>query len=279
MVVAALPSYNPVKTEKNEEKAIGMDDQGLQKAIQAAGGVTELARRIGISQPSISNWSRVPAERVLAVEAATGTSRAILRPDLYEANAGELDDVDSARAQEYALLATLLTRAPSAALLRRLSRLRGDATPLGLAHAALGQAANDANVEQVEREFFDLFIGIGRGELLPYGSYYLTGFLNERPLARLRDDLRVLGIARADGQREPEDHAAILCEIMSGLAGGSFAAAADAQRQVFEKHLAPWVGRFFADLERAEAAGFYRQVGTIGRLFIDIETEAFALPS
>src|SRR5882672_7221684 len=99
-------------------------DRGLHEAIQAAGGVTELARRIGISQPSISNWSRVPAERVLAVEAATGTSRAILRPDLYTAHAGERDDVDSARAQEYALLATLLTRAPSATLLRRLARLR-----------------------------------------------------------------------------------------------------------------------------------------------------------
>jgi TorA maturation chaperone TorD len=256
-----------------------MDDHGLQQAIRAAGGVTALARRLGISQPSISNWSRVPAERVLAVEAATGTGRAILRPDLYEANAEGLDDVDSARAQEYALLATLLSRAPSAALLKRLAKLRGDATPLGLAHAALAQAAHDANAEQVEREFFDLFIGIGRGELLPYGSYYLTGFLNERPLARLRDDLRALGIARADGQRDPEDHAAFLCEVMSGLAGGSFAAAADTQRQIFERHLSPWVGRFFADLERADAAGFYRQVGTVGRLFIDIEAEAFALPT
>ncbi len=256
-----------------------MDDQGLQKAIRAVGGVSELARRIGISQPSISNWSRVPAERVLAVEAATGTDRAILRPDLYQANADELDDVDSARAEEYALLAALLACPPRATLLRRLAKLRGDITPLGIAHAALAQAAHDANAERVEREFFDLFIGTGRGELVPYGSYYLTGFLNDRPLARLRDDLRALGIARADGQREPEDHAAILCEIMAGLAGGRFAAAADAHKQIFENHLAPWIGRFFADLERAEAAVFYRTIGTLGRLFIDIETEAFALPS
>jgi TorA maturation chaperone TorD len=256
-----------------------MSDHGLREAIRAAGGVTELARRIGISQPSISNWSRVPAERVLAVEAATGTDRAILRPDLYGSNSGDLDDVDCARAQEYGLLATLLARAPNAALLGRLGKLRGDPTPLGVAHAALAQAAHDAGVERVEREFFDLFIGIGRGELLPYGSYYLTGFLHERPLARLRDDLRALGIARADGQREPEDHAAILCEIMSGLAGGTFAAAPDAQKKIFEDHLAPWIGRFFEDLERAEAAGFYRHVGTTGRLFIEIETQAFALPS
>jgi TorA maturation chaperone TorD len=254
-------------------------DHGLQEALRAAGGVTELARRIGISQPSISNWSRVPAERVLAVEAATGTGRAILRPDLYGANVGARDDVDSARSQEYALFATLLARAPDRALLKRIAKLRGDATPLGVAHAALAQAADDASPERVEREFFDLFIGIGRGELLPYGSYYLTGFLNERPLARLRDDLRALGIERAECQREPEDHAAILCEVMAGLAGGSFAAAAAAQQQIFEKHLAPWIGRFFADLERAKAAGFYQQVGAAGRLFIDIEVEAFALPS
>jgi TorA maturation chaperone TorD len=267
------------KTEKNEEKAIGMDDQGLQKAIQAAGGVTELARRIGISQPSISNWSRVPAERVLAVEAATGTSRAILRPDLYEANAGELDDVDSARAQEYALLATLLTRAPSAALLRRLARLRGDATPLGLAHAALGQAADDANVEQVEREFFNLFIGIGRGELLPYGSYYLTGFLYERPLARLRADLAELGIARSEGKYEPEDHIATLCEVMAGLAGGRLPAPPGSDEKIFKKHVEPWAARFFADLERAQAAQFYRSVGMLGRTFVEIESEAYALPA
>jgi TorA maturation chaperone TorD len=256
-----------------------MSDHGLREAIRAAGGVTELARRIGISQPSISNWSRIPAERVLAVEAATGTDRAILRPDLYGADAREPDDVDQARAQEYALLAALLARAPTAALLKRLARLRGDATPLGVAHMELAQAAQDASADWIEREFFDLFIGIGRGELLPYGSYYLTGFLNDRPLARLRDDLNALGIARADGQHEPEDHAAILCEIMSGLASGTFAASADAQKQIFEKHLAPWIGRLFADLERAEAASFYRHVGTIGRLFIDIETEAFALLS
>ncbi len=129
-----------------------------------------------------------------------------------------MDEIDAARAQEYALLATLLTRAPDAALLSGLSNLRADASPLGLAHAALAEAADKATIKSVEREFFDLFIGLGRGELLPYGSYYLTGFLHERPLARLRDDLARIGIARSDGVVEPEDHAGILCEIMSGLA-------------------------------------------------------------
>ena len=134
------------------------------------------------------------------------------------------------------------------------------------------------DAEAVAREYFALFIGTGRGELLPYASYYLTGFLNERPLARLRADLAVLGIERAAETSEPEDHAAILCEIMAGLVGGEFRATLDQQRQFQGKHLAPWIGRFFADLEAAQAARFYRPVGTIGRLFMAIETEAFALP-
>jgi TorA maturation chaperone TorD len=257
-----------------------MRDQGLQNAIRVVGGVSELARRIGISQPSVSNWDRIPAERILSVETATGINRALLRPDLFDdAAAGDVDEVDVARAQEYALLAALLARAPDAGLLARLAELRGDASPLGVAHVALAQAASATTIERVEREFFDLFIGLGRGEFLPYGSYYLTGFLHDRPLARLREDLRQLGIARAEGQVEPEDHVAILCEIMAGLASGHFSAPAGADRQIFEKHLAPWIGRFFTDLERAETADFYRWIGTLGRVFMAIETEAFALPT
>jgi len=258
-----------------------MRDTGLEEAVRAAGGVSELARQIGISQPSVSNWTRVPAERVLLVEAATGVDRKILRPDLYGTldQPGKADDVALARAQEYALLATLLIRAPDARLLEKLAALRGDASPLGVAHAALAQAASETTVERVEREYFDLFIGLGRGELLPYGSYYLTGFLHERPLARLRADLAPLGIERAEGNCEPEDHAATLCEIMAGLVSGRLPAPAGADQQIFEKHMSPWIGRFFADLERAEAAGLYRRIGTVGRLFMEIEAEAFALPS
>src|SRR5262249_22005575 len=131
---------------------------------------------------------------------------------------------------------------------------------------------------EIEREFFALFIGVGRGELLPYASYYVTGFLHERPLARLRQDLSRFGIARADGVVEPEDHAGILCEIMAGLASGQLPAAAESGPTIFERHIAPWMGRFFADVERAEAAEFYKRVGTVGRVFMDIEAEAFALP-
>jgi len=259
-----------------------MRDPGLEEAVRAVGGVSELARQIGISQPSVSNWNRVPAERVLIVEAATGVDRKVLRPDLYgEPVQGEPtpDDVAAARAQEYALLATLLGHAPDAKLLASLASLRGDATPLGVAHAALAQAASETTVERVEREFFNLFIGLGRGELLPYGSYYLTGFLHERPLARLRADLAPLGIERAEGNSEPEDHAATLCEIMAGLVSGGLPAPQGTDQQIFEKHLSPWIARFFADLERAETASLYRRIGTLGRVFMEVEKEAFALPS
>jgi TorA maturation chaperone TorD len=223
----------------------------------------------------------VPAERVLQVEAATGVSRSLLRPDLFgtEAAGGEIDETAAARAQEYALLGALLARAPDADLLARLGSLRGDPSPLGLAHLALAEAAEQADVGRVEREFFDLFIGIGRGELVPYASYYLTGFLNERPLARLRDDLVQFGIERVDGNYDSEDSAAMLCELMAGVIAGRFPAPSGADQRLFETHIAPWLGRFFADLEGASAAEFYRHVGRIGRLFVDIEMEAFALPA
>ena len=116
--------------DDNDPREIRMRDEGLSEAIRAAGGVSELARQIGISQPSVSNWVRVPAERVISIEAATGVDRSILRPDLYggESGSGVVDDIDTARAQEYALIAALLTRAPDAKLLADLATLHGDPT-------------------------------------------------------------------------------------------------------------------------------------------------------
>ncbi len=188
-----------------------------------------------------------------------------------------VDEIDCARAQEYALLATLLSRSPDAQMLGRLALLRGDASPLGVAHTALGEAAGRANEDNLGREYFDLFIGLGGGLLLPHASHYLTGLLHGRPLARLRETLRHLGIEKAAERSEPEDHAAILCEIMAGLVGGGIAAPAGADRKFFEKHLARWIRRFFVDLEHAESADFYARVGSLGRTFIEVETEAFAL--
>jgi TorA maturation chaperone TorD len=255
-------------------------DSGLQQAIEAAGGVGALARLLGIAQPSVSNWQRIPAERVLSVEALTGVPRGVLRADLYPpADDVTRDEVDQARALEYGLLALLLGRAPTQELLDRVAAFDGDPTTLGEAHRMLAEAARAHDATTVADEFFALFVGVGRGELLPYASYYLTGFLHERPLARVREDLGQLGVERAVSVSEPEDHIALLCETMAGLAAARFVAPAGADRRFFERHLRPWAARFFADLERAEAARFYRALGAVGRRFMEIEAEAFEMPA
>lgn len=241
-----------------------------------------MARALGISQPSVSNWKRVPSERVVAVEAATGVPREVLRPDLYPGADGDvtataLDPIDEMRAHEYGLLALLLGRVPTEDVLAKLATLSGDATPLGMAHVALARAAAATTTKELSRAYFRLFIGVGRGELLPYASWYMTGFLQERPLARVREDLGKLGIARGDHLMEPEDHVAILCDVMSALVARRFATPQDADRAFFERHLQPWAERFFSDLETASDEPFYRAVGGIGRLFTAIEAEAFAL--
>jgi TorA maturation chaperone TorD len=268
-----------------------MRDAGLEQAIRAAGGVASLARAIGIAQPSVSAWSRIPAERVLAVEALTRLHRFILRPDLYgspedqlssESQAKseakpEIDEIDQLRAAEYGLLSLLLGKAPDADTLSRVAGLKGDASDLGMAHVELAAAATAADDRSVSKEFFDLFIGLGRGDLLPYASYYMTGFLHERPLARVREDLDVLGIERAGSSREPEDHIAILMEVMAGLARGEFEADFAEQARFFDRHLKPWASRMFVDLEMSASAKFYRAVGRVGRVFMELESEAFTL--
>jgi TorA maturation chaperone TorD/DNA-binding transcriptional regulator YdaS (Cro superfamily) len=260
-----------------------MRDAGLELAIKAAGGVASLARGIGIAQPSVSAWSRIPAERVLAVEALTQVNRFVLRPDLYGPpedqvkSKPEIDEIDQLRAAEYGLLSLLLGKAPDAETLKRVATLKGDASDLGMAHVELASAAAATDDHAVSKEFFDLFIGLGRGELLPYASYYLTGFLHERPLARVRDDLRALGIERAGISREPEDHVAILLEVMAGLARNEFEAEFAEQVRFFERHLKPWAARMFADLEMSPSARFYRAVGRTGRVFMELESEAFTL--
>lgn len=233
----------------------GTEELGVGTPIDAAGAVGGFLRASG-QGPSI------PSDR--PIEISPGTGR-------------EVDEVDLLRSHEYGALALLLGRAPSLEVLARVATLQGDATPLGLAHIELGLLAAGADPDALSREFFDLFIGVGRGELLPYASYYLTGFLQERPLARVREDLERLGVERAPDRFEPEDHVATLCEVMAGLAAGSFGAEPGADRRFFERHLAPWAPRFFADLEVATLGRFYKPVGTIGRIFMAIEADAFGM--
>jgi TorA maturation chaperone TorD len=217
-----------------------------------------------------SEFSSLELEASRQASARIGQSAAVT---------AELAEVDAARAQEYALISALLARAPDGKLLHRLAQLPGDPSPLGRAHADLAQAAGRSQAATVEREYFDLFVGLGRGELLPYASFYRTGFLHGNALVRLRRDLAELGLQRSPDIAEPEDHAAILCELMSGLARRQWPAPPEAERELFEVHLAPWIGHFFADLERAKAAQFYRSVGALGRAYIEIEAEAFTRPA
>ena len=191
----------------------------------------------------------------------------------------QISDEDQLRAGWYALLAQLLSREPGDQLLQMLRGLEGDESELGKGIRALAAAARGTTVESARQEYFDLFVGLGQGELLPYASYYLTGFLNEKPLARLRGDMARLHIARADDVSEPEDHIASLCEMMAGLITGGFGAPAELaeQHQFFDTHIGCWAPRFFEDLQGAQSAVLYMPVGTIGRLFMAIEAQAFEM--
>lgn len=188
---------------------------------------------------------------------------------------------DLLRADLYAMLAQLLARAPTQDMIDNASRLAGDDSDLGQGITALATVAKGMKAKTVEREFNALFIGLGRGELLPYASYYLTGFLNEKPLARLRGHMSQLGIQRNDDVKEPEDHIATLCEIMAGLIRGTYGdpLSVEDQHAFFNTHVATWAGHFFTDLEAAEGSVFYAPVGKIGRAFMAIEIEAFRMES
>lgn len=198
-------------------------------------------------------------------------------PDSQPRFGQAIDPLDQSRGEQYRLLAVLLSSAPSAELLRGLAALEGDSTAYGTAITALARAASAATPAAVEREYFELFVGVGRGELLPYASFYQTGFLNERPLAEVRADLSRLGLARAADRFEPEDHLALLLEVMADLAQGQLPAEPGRQAAFFDRHLAPWAGQFFDDLTTAPSADFYKPVGTLGQLFIDIEARGFSL--
>ncbi len=193
-----------------------------------------------------------------------------------------IPEEDMQRANLYGLLARVLAEPMGDETLEVVRALEGqsDANELGGAFAALGAVAVRTPRGSAEDEFSTLFYGDGaRGELLPYASYYLTGFLLEKPLAKLRGDMATLGIQTSGISKEPEDHIATLCEMMHGLITGAFGTTADlaTQQKFFETHMAPWVGQFFTDLEGAESAALYMPVGTIGRLFMAIEAEAFEL--
>ncbi|MXN67391.1 molecular chaperone TorD [Stappia sp. GBMRC 2046] len=183
------------------------------------------------------------------------------------------------RAGLYNLLGSSLQQAVSPAWLSEAGALRGGEGAIGSCLDELADASRSADPSGMSREYQDLFIGVGRGELVPYGSYYLTGFLHEKPLADLRRDMAGLGIERDPSVKEPEDHIASLCQMMAGLITGAFGEPRDLQEQkrFFSAHLGNWAPHFFKDLENAKTARFYRHVGKLGRTFMEVETRGFEM--
>jgi len=189
------------------------------------------------------------------------------------------DDSDQVRASSYALLAALLANPASEALLSQLREIETDKNDLKdivNAWCMLKLVAQRHDAEAIVDEYHVLFIGIGRGELVPFASWYLTGFLMEKPLAHLRQRLSELGFEQQEDVYEPEDHVAALCEVISQLIldeDTDF----ETERAFYEDFIGNWMKRFFNDLQKTESSGFYRAVGQLGEAFLDIEDRYFSM--
>jgi TorA maturation chaperone TorD len=186
---------------------------------------------------------------------------------------------DELRSQCYRLLARFLSSPPSTADLQAAAALVGGDSDLGRAITSFARVCAGSDATAVAREYHDLFIGLSRGELIPYGSYYLTGFLHEKPLAKLRQDMAGLGLEREEGVAEPEDHIASLCEMMAGLIDGAFGRALPLEKQkaFFKTHIGSWAPVLFRDMEVAKASVVFATLGSVGRIFLEIEESAFAM--
>ncbi len=209
--------------------------------------------------------------------------------DENTAYANEVTDNDLAaiaedqlyRSSSYALIAALLRSPPDSAMLEYIAQLiqqpHDDSDDLLVAMSTLGLSAKMLNPTSIEEEFHQLFIGLGKGELVPYASWYLTGFLMEKPLSDLRDDLARLGYERDESVAEPEDHAAALCEVMSMMISEGLDL--DTQQQFYNSHMESWIGRFYSDLSEASAAVFYKSLGRFGVAFKALEDDYFSMQS
>ena len=186
---------------------------------------------------------------------------------------------DRLRAQCYRLLARFLSSPPTAADLEAAAKLTGDDSELGRAITAFARVCAGSQATTVAEEYHDLFVGLVRGELVPYGSYYLTGFLHEKPLAKLRRDMGRYGVAREHDVAEPEDHIASLCEMMAGFIDGSFgrALSLEQQKAFYTAHIGCWAPVLFRDMEVAKVSILYATLASVGRVFLSIEEGAFAM--
>jgi len=210
----------------------------------------------------------------------------LLSPESAKLNSDRMDgdSIDVLRANTYRLLARLLAAPVTRDLLDSLQKIGGSGigdadagTGMAQAWQTLKIASERATVEAIDDEYHDLFIGIGRGELVPYGSWYLTGFMMDRPLALLRRDLAELGIERQQEVYEPEDHVSALCETMSLIIENSEEIPLEIQQKFFLNHLETWMGKFFTDLQKAKSARYYTAIGQLGEQFIKVEKKYFGM--
>ncbi|MCD8514024.1 MAG: molecular chaperone TorD family protein [Nitrincola sp.] len=184
-----------------------------------------------------------------------------------------MTDEDALRADIYALLAALCRRHPSPELLDFLVSMEVDAhsaNSMTKAWEFLRLASERAESDAIEDEYFTLFIGITQGELTPFASWYLTGSLMEAPLIELRNDLDLLGFARQQEVKEPEDHISVLLEVMSELIQQG--ASRERQAVFYQRHIDSWAKQLFADMTQASSAVFYSAVGMLGEAFLMIES-------
>jgi TorA maturation chaperone TorD len=185
---------------------------------------------------------------------------------------------ETARADLYGLLATLYSAPPSQDLIVTIASARseGDGV-LQHAWAELVAACRTAQAEEVRDEYETLFIGVGKPEVMLYGSYYLSGFLMEKPLAALRTDLANLGLERDESVPETEDHIAMLCEVMRYLIASNDIGqdSLAGQQAFFANHMQPWLIRLCDAIDAHPSARFYRAVTGLARSFFEVEMQAF----
>lgn len=193
----------------------------------------------------------------------------------------QLLDEERARAEIYGLLATLYYAPPDVSLLAAL-RLAQTQAPTAGAYLeepwrlVVGQA-RALSADEIRQEYDSLFVGVGRPDVHLYGSHYISGFLNDKPLIALREDLATLGLARREGLAETEDHIAYLCEVMRYLITGDEVAVCNlAQQQAFfARHLQPWVASLCDAIEAQPQARFYAALAAFTRAFMQVEAQAF----
>ncbi len=187
---------------------------------------------------------------------------------------------DQARADYYALLATLFYGEPDARLLQAMAVAEPPLGVLAEAWHRLAAASNVVPEDALSEEYAAVFVGMGRPPVMLYGSFYMAGFMMEKPLAALRQDLGKLGFARAPTVREPEDHLAAICDVMRAMIQGSVDAnphSIEAQKIFFMTHVNPWVFACTSAISVYPQSNYYKHVAAFAAAFFEVEREAFEM--